>query len=209
MTTSSEPLALLSRAADLRAHGTPWNDTARQLAVEADPLHRLVAEHRRDYDRLARRARTEAARETFDAALAALRGLLKSEDPRVSLLAATTIVRYEMARMRRGERTARERLERDAQRVHRADRALPPLEPNVSESANVPKLQDVAAAKNGAQMVAPRPPASKPAVVLDEAARRRERLLTAAVMNPFAPSATARHDPKHSSERLLVSFLGE
>ena len=44
MSATPEPLALLERAAELRAAGTPWADAAAQLAVDHRELRRLVAE---------------------------------------------------------------------------------------------------------------------------------------------------------------------
>src|SRR5436190_8675804 len=120
MTTASPaPLALLTRAAELRAAGTPWPDAAAQLKVGHAELRRLPAEHARDYERLARRARTDFIRETLHEALAALRDQLKSSDDRIRFMAATTIVRYELARMRHGAKSAGAGLERDARRSRR------------------------------------------------------------------------------------------
>ena len=101
-TTSPESLALLGRAAELRASGVPWADAATKLAVGHDELRKLASEHSRDYDRLMRRARNDVLRETLDAALAALRTHVTSPEPKMSMRAATTIVRYELARMRHG-----------------------------------------------------------------------------------------------------------
>src|SRR5689334_468248 len=117
MTTSPESLALLGRAAQLRAEGVHWPDAAEQLALGHDQLRRLVADHHRDYERLVRRARADVLREATDEALAVLRAQLNSPERRVSLTTATTIVRYDLAVMRHGAREARDRLERAARRA--------------------------------------------------------------------------------------------
>ena len=70
MTTSLESLRLLERAAELRAAGNRWTDTATQLAVGVEELRQLASEHTRDYERLVRRARTAVLHETLAAALA-------------------------------------------------------------------------------------------------------------------------------------------
>src|SRR5262245_33786837 len=117
MTTASPTsLALLSRAAELRAAGTPWSDAATQLAVDLAELRKLTAEHARDYERLARRARAEFRREIFLEALAAMRTQLKAPDDRVRFLAATTLLRFEMAWMRHGAKSAAGELERGSRR---------------------------------------------------------------------------------------------
>src|SRR6187455_2604714 len=108
--TPPESLALLRRAAELRAGGTPWPDAAARLDLGHDELRRLVSDHARDYDRLVRRARAGVLREVLDEALAALRTHLASRDERASLSAATTLVRYDLARTRLGAQEARVRL---------------------------------------------------------------------------------------------------
>jgi hypothetical protein len=95
-----EPLALLGRAAELRAGGTPWDDVAAKLAVAVDDLRRLAAEHARGYARLVRRAQREFVRETMHATVARLRDLLKSQQEGVAMMAAATLVRYDLAKMR-------------------------------------------------------------------------------------------------------------
>ena len=158
-TTSPESLDLLGRAAELRATGVPWADAATKLALDHDELRRVVSEHPRDYERLMRRARTDVLRETLDGALTALRTLVKSPDQSVCSRAATTIVRYELARMRHGTKQAGSRFERDARRASRRDKVTDGAEKvrneNVSESAKVPNHQEVNAAKNVAQPTAP------------------------------------------------------
>jgi hypothetical protein len=174
MTTNSpESLALLGRAAELRATGVPWSDAATQLTVGQDELRKLASEHARDYDRLMRRARNDVLRETLDAALTALRGHLASPDRGASMRAATTIVRYELARMCHGGKEAGSRLERDARRTKPTAEAREVRNQNVPESTKVPNQQEVNAAKNGthstasgsASPVAPKPTPSSPAPV--------------------------------------------
>jgi hypothetical protein len=95
-----ETLALLGRAAELRAAGTPWPDAALQLKVAPDDLRALVAAHRRDFDRLVRRAGRDLEDETRGATLAKLRELLKSPNEGVVMFAAGIFIRYELAKMR-------------------------------------------------------------------------------------------------------------
>jgi hypothetical protein len=102
-----EQLLLLNRAAELRASGAPWAAVAAVLKVASDQLHELRTTHARAYDRLARRADNEFARETVRATLARLRELLKSTDESVAMLAAGTVIRYELARMRQEARKDR------------------------------------------------------------------------------------------------------
>ena len=228
--TSPESLALLGRAAELRAAGTPWADAATQLAVGVDELRRLAAGHARDYDRLARRARAELLRETLDAALAALRARLNSPDPGVSLLAATTIVRYDLARMRHGLKDAGTRLERDSRRSPRklTIGAHNARAGSVPESPEVPARQEVVAAKNvtqsgppagasaGPSRPAATPPAAPPPVAagnpapLDDAARRRLRLIDNFALGRTAHAAPAQ-DKRQTLEvdRLIRGWLSE
>jgi hypothetical protein len=170
MSVTAESPDLLLRVAELRAAGASWADTAVKLAVGHDELRRRVADHHRDYERLTRRARTELLRETLDAALTALRTQIHSADPRLSYMAACTVVRYELARMRHGTQQARERLDRDLSphgRNRRTTNAENSRAQNMSESTEVQTQQKVAAPKNVAQPTAsptPRPaPAASPA----------------------------------------------
>ena len=157
MSASPESLALLERAAELRAAGTHWADAAKQLAVAHDELRRLAAENARDYERLSRRARADLHRQAVGAVVTTLINLMRSADPGVSLLAATTFVRYDSALLRhRGkaagvqrERDAARRLTLGAENVRAQD---------VQESAKVQNRQGVAAANNGTQSGAPTAP---------------------------------------------------
>jgi hypothetical protein len=161
MSVSPESLALLERAAELRAAGTPWADAATRLAVTHDELRRLASEHRRDYERLSRRARDVARREAVADAVAALRRMVNTSDTRIGLSAATTLVRYELAMMRHGTQQAALRLDRkltlDAENGRNT---------NTSESTEVPKQQGVIAPKKTAQpsvQNTPRPASPTPA----------------------------------------------
>jgi hypothetical protein len=95
-----ERLALLGRAAELRANGTPWPDVAAQLATGTDELRRLAGEHVRAFGRLQRQARREFLGEVMAGAVARLRELLKSPQEGVALTAAVTLVRYDLAKTR-------------------------------------------------------------------------------------------------------------
>ena len=103
-----EKLLLLDRAAELRAAGTPWTAVATELKVADNELHTLRAANARAYDRLARQAEREFQRETVRATLTRLRELLKSTDEGVAMLAAGTVIRYELARMRNDLEAARD-----------------------------------------------------------------------------------------------------
>src|SRR5262245_29347510 len=112
MSASPESLALLGRAAELRATGTPWTIAATQLSVGHDELRRIVDEHAGDYERLARRARAEFRLEAVHEAVAALRSLLGSADHAERRLASASILRFEMTRLRHGVRDAGLEVER-------------------------------------------------------------------------------------------------
>jgi hypothetical protein len=193
-TISPTTLALLGRAAHLRASGRSWADAAAQLAVGQDELRRLAYEHSRDYDRLSRRARNEVLRESMDEAVGTLRRLLGSEDPDVGRMAAVTLVRYTMARMRQdlnagGERPPKPRkITVEAENV-RAE--------NSSELAKVTKRQDVDAAKKVAQPH-PQPPATRvpsPPAVAQPPATAPAPATPAA--SPAAPGTAPAPTPAH------------
>ena len=93
MSVSPEPLALLERAAELRARGRSWNETATKLSVTHDELRRLVAEQNRDYERLARRARADLLTETRGLALSTLCDLMQSPEERVRVAASSVSCR--------------------------------------------------------------------------------------------------------------------
>jgi hypothetical protein len=121
---SSERLALLSRAAELRASGTSWDEVAAKLATSTDELRRLACEHARAYSRLIRRATREFRDETMGAVVARLRDLLKSQQEGVAMMAAATLVRYDLAKMRHS-RPAHDR--RNSRLQKRLRDELPPL----------------------------------------------------------------------------------
>jgi hypothetical protein len=102
-----ESLALLGRAAELRARGTPWDDTATKLAVSVDDLRRLSCEHARAFARLSRRAEREFHDDAMNATVAKLLDLLNHEQVGIVLTAAATLIRYDLARMRHEENTSR------------------------------------------------------------------------------------------------------
>jgi hypothetical protein len=221
--TATSPESL-GRAAELRASGVPWPDAAAQLALGHDELRRLVSEHARDYERLVRRARTEVLRETLDAALAALRGLVTSPEPGVGLKAATTIVRYDLARMRYDLKEAGERLARKRRKI--TAEAENVRAQNVSESSKGPDQQEVNAAKNVAQTRAPDAPATPPvppapvrsttpsaekSKTPDADAIRRKRLFLAAVLGHTAPRTPLTKGVPQTLEvdRLISGWLAE
>jgi hypothetical protein len=213
MSASPEPLALLERAAELRATGMPWDQTAAQLSLGRDELRRLTAEHRRDYDRLLRRERAELLRETLDAALTALRTQIHSSDSRLSYLASCTFVRYRLACLRHSPEEARNRLQRDtsprAQKRMTADLARGPA-PNTSESTKVQTQQDVIASKNVAQSTpqpAPSPaPQSTPGVTVTPPAAAPSAVKpasTASANSPISPEERERR------RRLLLNNFAQ
>jgi hypothetical protein len=223
--TSPESLALLDRAAELRASGVPWPDAATRLALGHEELRRLVSEHSRDYERLVRRARTEVLRETLDAALTALRALVTSPEPGVGLKAATTIVRYDLARMRYDLKEAGDRLARKRRKI--TAEAENVRAQNVSESSKGQDQQEVNAAKNVAQSPAPDAPAKPPvpppaparpaappaakSTTPDAEAIRRKRLFRAAVLGQPAPRTPLTKGVRQTLEvdRLISSWLAE
>jgi len=208
MSASPETLDLLGRVAELRAAGVRWADAAAQLATDVQALRRLAAEHPRDYERLCRRARNELLRETLDAALASLREQMRAPETMVRLTAATTVIRYAMARMRHGEKAAAARLLRDTQPDGRrrltagfdSGRA-----PDVRESAEVQQPKEVAPAKTMTPQAPSRPqpatvakaipPASAHAAPPPDAlARKRNQLLVDLAVGRGAPATVARGD---------------
>jgi hypothetical protein len=229
--TSPESLALLGRAAQLRAEGVPRPDAATRLDLRHDHLRRLVAEHRRDYERLVRRARARVLREAADEAVATLRKQLHSEVPGVGPRVATTIVRYDLAKTRYDLLAAAARLRRGPRR---ADRRGEPAEDarggrarDASGSTKVPNRQEVNAAKNVARPTAPpsepaptpKPapvtPATAPAVrnrqlPLDDAARRGQRLVDDVALGRVPPAPLARGDRQTLEvDRLITGWLAE
>lgn len=166
--TSTSNGSLLVSVAELRAAGTRWPEVATRMNLDLDELRRSVRENQREYDQLVRRARKELQQEAADAMLATLRGLLDSPDPKVTLTAATSLMRYEMARMREHSKRAknqskatRDQLEDELRAIENpsAPRSQPSPSSrpevqsqsraaNVSESTKSPSGQGVSSAKN-------------------------------------------------------------
>src|SRR6476469_1693821 len=96
--------ALLVRAAEFRAAGTPWTAIATELQVADDDLRDLRDANTRLFRQLVRRANHEFEDETLRSTLARLRELMKSANEGVALAAAGIVIRCEMLRMRRDER---------------------------------------------------------------------------------------------------------
>ena len=211
---------------------------AAQLAVDAQELRKLASEHARDYERLTRRARNEVLRESLDAALATLRSKLTSPELRVSMVAATTIVRYDLARMRYGQKDAGAKLDRESRRSSRresmADKAHEVRNENVRESTKVTNPQDVNAAKKSAQSTpkapanaAPSPPAPTPQTATPQPAPpvtpvaqpgkpsvadaiRRERLLEKFARGQTPPAPITKGVPQTLGvDRLISGWLTE
>jgi hypothetical protein len=135
-------LDLLRQAAELRADGTPWPAVAAKLAVSVGQLRRVADEHARAYGRLTRRANRELHGDTMRRTVAKLGGLLDSPEQGVVMMAAATLVRYDLARMRQELQTRRER-DRGGRWARRDE--LPPA-PSVTVTA-VKTGRDTAPAK--------------------------------------------------------------
>jgi len=118
---------MLVRAAELRSSGLPWADVADRLTVGLDDLRSLADDLSGVYDRLCRQARRSYRRETMDATVTRLRELLKSQQESVALLAATTLIRYDLAFMRREvQHSTCRRRHTSRRRVPRRDETPPP-----------------------------------------------------------------------------------
>lgn len=227
MTTTPESLALLAGAAELRAAGAHWPDAAAQLAVDPKELRRLAAEHAGEYAKLARRARAEVEREALAVTIATLRELMRSPEPGVRLLAATTYVRYHLSTLRHDTAKARARLQSDAKRIEEFDaKPLPPLPPlprlpqgtktaraaNASDSAEVAKQQAIAAGVT-VFAAAPPPAAAKSQTPPDDADRRRQQLIDEFALRrvtappPANPVPAAKRKVVKPAGRLLTGWL--
>jgi hypothetical protein len=178
-----EQLALLDHAAELRAGGSPWAAVATELKVAPDELRSLRATHARFYDRLARHADREFERETVRATLARLRELMRSSDESVAMLAAGTVIRYELARMRQELQKERGRVSREARRELLPWRNETPPAP--SRPVSTARPQENAKCDRGCDSVASRPQAPmNPGVASSAGTQKPARCDT-------APSASA------------------
>jgi hypothetical protein len=181
-----EKLALLGRAAELRAEGSPWAAVSTELKVADEELRTLRVANSREYDRLAIRAEREFERETARACLARLRELLKSQDERIAMTAAGTIIRYELARMRNEIRVEEKTVQRQRKKLRDE---LPPLPgPRVREhDARGPVRNEqtsvgakpTAAPRVIAQSTSPNPPSGNGPAMTPK--------LAAAIRPPIAP----------------------
>jgi hypothetical protein len=210
MAATPEPLSRLELAAELRAAGTSWPDTANQMALTHDELRRLVAEYHRDYQRLLRRARTEFQRDALATALGKLRELTRSAEPRIGLMAATTIVRYDLAIQRHGTTPGGDWLRRELRRNHKPTQPRNERAPNTSESTKVQIQQDVTASKNVAQSTpqpAPSPaPQPTPGVTVTPPATAPSAVKpasTASASSPISPQERERR------RRLLLNNFAQ
>lgn len=173
-----QTLALLGRAAELRANGSSWSVVAAELKIADDELRSLRSANAREYHHLARRAEREFERETARACLARLRELLKSQDERIAMTAAGTIIRYELARMRHDVRAEQKSLgqQRNALR---------------NELAPLPGSRVREQTANGRAPAAPSSPAAKPPVpsrvITPSAVADRPPGAGSAVSPPLAP----------------------
>jgi hypothetical protein len=213
-TPSPQTLGLLRRAAELRAAANSWDATATKLALTRAELDKLVADHTRDYERFARRARAEVIREAFHEALTALRDHLKSADGRDRFLSSTSIIRYVMLQMRNESRAADRDLARGRPARRKKDRTLTVHAENVraGNTSELPKVP-VPNGVTGAQKTATPPaapaapkPVPTPAPVTPPAAPTPPR----APAQPAAPApATANgaaplSDAERRKQRLIM-----
>ncbi len=102
MHESQEELSLLTEIALLRAHGKSWKDIAGELDVDRARLREVTRAHGAVYWRLFEEAQHRASLEAASMARAKLEELLQSENERVALRAAQTL----MADQRGKERSA-------------------------------------------------------------------------------------------------------
>jgi len=195
-----EQLALLHHAAELRAGGKPWAAVATELKVPDAELRGLRAANARLYDRLARRAEREFERETVRAALTRLCELMRSSDESVAMLAAGTVIRYELARMR--QELAQIQQKRD--RLHREliiDQTFPRAARETARWRNElppPPSRPVTAPKPGcdsgcdSSTIKPQAPAQKPlSAELPAKKTACDSAPAAAVTPPPAPTPAA------------------
>src|SRR5262245_23993377 len=86
----------LRRAAELRAGGSSWSATARQMEIDEDELFDLVQNHHHEFRDRLKTARRFVQNDTFAEALHALRKLMRSDDERVVARAADCVMRFRM-----------------------------------------------------------------------------------------------------------------
>src|SRR5262245_63146474 len=91
---------LLLRAAELRAAGSSWSATARQIETDEPELRDLCRLHHAAYRRMLRAARRDVTDEAASEALLCLRRLLRSDDDRTCSAAANAILKYKMTLVR-------------------------------------------------------------------------------------------------------------
>jgi hypothetical protein len=103
-----DQLSLLDRAAELRAAGVAMTAAAERLKLTPDELRALIGGHRRDFQRLSRRAEREFDAELRRVALAKLMELMRGTNEAAAMFAAGTVIRYELARMRDDARRRRD-----------------------------------------------------------------------------------------------------
>jgi hypothetical protein len=193
-----EQLALLHQAADLRAGGKPWAAVATELKVPDAELRGLRAGNAGLYDRLARRAEREFERETVRAALTRLCELMKSGDESVAMLAAGTVVRYELARMR----LELAQIQQKRARLHQEliiDQTFPRAAretPRLRNELPPPPSRPVTAGKSGCDSgcdsttAKPQAPAQKPLSAEPPAKKTACDSAPAAAVTPPPPSPT-------------------
>jgi hypothetical protein len=185
-----EQLALLHHAAELRAGGTTWEAVATELKVPDAELRALRAANARLYDRLARRAEQEFERETVRATLARLRELMKSASEGIAMMAAGTVIRYQLARMRDDQRKQRER-NRCIDDGPRWRNELPPPPSRPVTSSRQDHDRGVTAGVTGGcdtPLSRPEPPANQG---VTSSAPARKSVLCDNVPTPRTPAGTA------------------
>src|SRR5206468_929490 len=89
-------VALLERAAALRAAGSSWEVVARKLDTTPDELRALIRGSGRSFRRLFVAARREVLEESFLEGVFTLRRQVRSDDERIANRAADALVRLRM-----------------------------------------------------------------------------------------------------------------
>ena len=98
MPTLTLPDAARFRAARLKAEGCSWEHVARTLTLNAAQIDDLRDDP--EWDRLYRLSRRHIEREMHDETVRTVRGLMRSDDPKVALKATELALKLRMTRIR-------------------------------------------------------------------------------------------------------------
>ena len=97
---TEKEMDLIEEAAMLRAEGKSWKEAADEVQIEAERLRKLVRRSGRAYWALFEEAQERASMEAAARARATLTKLLNSQDERVALRAAQTLMADDRGRKR-------------------------------------------------------------------------------------------------------------